>query len=234
MDEFTAVGSLADPVRRTVYEDVVTQGEPVGREQIAEDTGLPLHTARFHLERLVAEGLLATEFRRLSGRTGPGAGRPAKLYCRTPGEVSVSLPPRSYDLVGSVLAAAVASSLEGEPLSEALSREARRRGHAAGEAYDGSGDEIERTHGLMDEQGFEPTIEDGDVTLRNCPFDTLAREQQSLVCGINLDYVCGALEGLGCDGLRARLDPGNGRCCVRVGDDGDHGQRSRRTTDRTG
>ena len=54
--------------------------EPVGREQTAADTGIPLHTARFHLERLVDEGLLATEFRRLSGRSGPGAGRPAKLY----------------------------------------------------------------------------------------------------------------------------------------------------------
>jgi predicted ArsR family transcriptional regulator len=233
MDEFTAVGSLADPVRRQVYGYVAGRDEPVGREQTASDTGIPLHTARFHLERLVAEGLLTTEFRRLSGRTGPGAGRPAKLYCRIAQEVSVSLPPRNYDLVGSVLAAAVASSLEGEPLTEALAEEARRRGHAAGSAYDGSGDDLERTLGLMEHEGFEPVVEERQIELRNCPFDALAREQPELVCGVNLDFVRGALDGLGCDGLSARLQPEQDRCCVRVGHDGDHEQLSRRTADRT-
>ena len=59
----------------------------------------------------------------------------------------------------------------------------------------------------MQHEGFEPTVEDAELTLRNCPFDALAKEQPALVCGVNLDYVGGALEGLGCDGLRARLDP---------------------------
>ncbi len=234
MDEFTAVGSLADPVRRQVYEYVAGRDEPVGREQTALDTGIPLHTARFHLERLVDEGLLTTEFRRLTGRTGPGAGRPAKLYCRTAREVSVSLPARNYDLVGSVLAAAVASSLLGEPLAEALADEARRRGHAAGSSYDGSGDELERTRGLMEHEGFQPVVAEQQIALRNCPFDALAKEQPELVCGVNLDFVRGALDGLGCNGLHAHLEPAPDRCCVRVGHDGDHEQRSRRTTDRAG
>ncbi|MET0840251.1 MAG: helix-turn-helix domain-containing protein [Marmoricola sp.] len=234
MDEFTAVGSLADPVRRRVYDFVAAQDDAVGREETAAATGLPQHTVRFHLERLVAEGLLATDFRRLSGRTGPGAGRPAKLYCRAEREVAVSLPPRSYDLVGSVLAAAVASSLAGESLPTALSVESRRRGQLAGESYDGAGDDVERTRGLMEREGFEPAAEDDGLTLRNCPFDALAHEQPALVCGMNRDFVEGALEGLGCQGLVARLDPGEGRCCVRVGHDDEHDQRSRRTTDRAG
>jgi predicted ArsR family transcriptional regulator len=232
MDEFTALGSLADPVRRQVYDYVAAQDEPVGREQTAAATGIALHTAKFHLERLVDEGLLTTEFRRLSGRTGPGAGRPAKLYCRAAVEVSVSVPPRSYDLVGSVLAGAVASSLDGKPLEEALRDEAHRRGHEAGASYAGTGKGLERIHGLMQCEGFEPTIEDAGLTLRNCPFDALAKEQPALVCGVNLDYVSGALEGLACDALRARLDPAEDRCCVRVGHDDEHEQRSRRTTDR--
>jgi predicted ArsR family transcriptional regulator len=233
MDEFTAVGSLADPVRRQVYDYVAARDEPVGREQAASDTGLAQHTVRFHLERLVEEGLLVADYRRISGRSGPGAGRPAKLYCRADREVAVSLPPRSYDLVGSVLAAAVASSLDGEPLDAALRSEARRRGHEAGESYAGGGAGLERAGGLMREEGFEPCVEHDELSLRNCPFDALAREQPALVCGINLDYVGGALEGLGCEGLRARLEPHADRCCVRVSDDGAHEQR-RRTTDRAG
>jgi predicted ArsR family transcriptional regulator len=234
MDEFTALGSLADPVRRQVYDYVASHGEPVGREQTSSETGIALHTAKFHLERLVEEGLLRTEFRRLSGRTGPGAGRPAKLYFRAAVEVSASVPPRSYDLVGSVLAAAVAASLAGTPLEEALHDEARRRGEASGSAYDGGGEGLERVRGLLAREGFEPAVDDADLSLRNCPFDALAKEQPALVCRVNLDYVGGALEGLGCHGLRARLDPAQDRCCVRVGHDGQHEQLSRRTTDRAG
>jgi predicted ArsR family transcriptional regulator len=234
VDELTAVASLADPVRRKVYDYVAGRDEPVGREQTAAETGLPLHTARFHLERLVDEGLLATEFRRLSGRSGPGAGRPAKLYCRSSAEVSVSLPPRSYDLVGSVLAGAVASALRGVPLEGALSTEARNRGVEAGSSFSGRGQELERVHALLEREGFEPSVQDAELTLRNCPFDALAREQPALVCGVNRDYVAGALEGLGCDGLHARLEPSQDHCCVRVGHDEGHEQRSRRTTHRAG
>jgi predicted ArsR family transcriptional regulator len=242
MDECTALGSLADPVRRRIYEYVAAQDEPVGREQTAEETGIPLHTARFHLERLVDEGLLSTEFRRLSGRTGPGAGRPSKLYCRADVEVSASVPPRNYDLVGSVLAAAVASSLAGEPLEEALRAEAHRRGRESGSSYSSGDEGLERVRGLMEQEGFEPAVEDADLTLRNCPFDALAKEQPALVCGVNLDYVGGVLEGLGCQGLRARLEPSADHCCVRVGQhDGQNdgheqprGRRSRRTTDPAG
>ena len=130
--------------------------------------------------------------------------------------------------------AAVASSLDGKPLEKAIRDEARRRGRDAGSSYGGTGEGLERIRGLMQCEGFEPTVEEAGLTLRNCPFDALAKEQPALVCGVNLDYVGGALEGLGCDGLRARLDPAEDRCCVRVGHDGGHEQLSRRTTDRAG
>ena len=94
------IGALAEPIRRALYEYVVAQPEPVGREQAAQAVGVPGHKAIFHLDRLVEEGLLAVEYRRLGGRTGPGAGRPSKLYRRAEREWSVSLPPRRYDLVG--------------------------------------------------------------------------------------------------------------------------------------
>jgi predicted ArsR family transcriptional regulator len=218
VDRYQQVAALADPLRRRLYDFVAARSDAVSREEAAEGAEVPLHTARFHLERLVEEGLLETEFRRLTGRTGPGAGRPSKLYRRASVEVSVSLPPRSYDLVGSVLAGAVARSLAGEPLDEALNAEARRRGEEAGSSYDGPGDDVERTAGLLDREGFEPDVDDGGaITLRNCPFDALAQEQPAVVCGVNLAYLCGALDGLGCAGLDARLDPAPDRCCVAIG-----------------
>ena len=228
MDEIRAVGALADPARRRVYEYVVDQVGPVGRDQVAAAVSLPAHSARFHLERLVEEGLLATEFRRLSGRSGPGAGRPAKLYRRAGAQVSVSLPPRSYDLVGSVLAAAVVASLDGEPLPEALSREAQRRGRQAATSYGGQGSDVTRARDLLGAEGFEPVVDEAGLVLRNCPFDVLAREQPELVCGISVDYVAGALDGLGCESLEALLQPDPDRCCVRVSHDDSRGRRRRR------
>ena len=220
MDRYQQVAALADPVRRRLYDYVADRSDAVSREEAAEGAQVPLHTARFHLERLVEEGLLETEFRRLTGRSGPGAGRPSKLYRRASVEVSVSLPPRSYDLVGSVLAGAVARSLAGEALDEALTAEARQRGVDAGSSYDGSGDDVERTAGLLDRQGFEPDVdESGGITLRNCPFDALAQEQPAVVCGVNLAYLCGALDGLGCARLGARLEPAPDLCCVAIDPD---------------
>ena len=81
-DDFTAqvsgVGALADPARRALYRFVVGQPEPVSRDQAAAGADVARHTAKFHLDRLVDDGLLDIEFRRLSGRRGPGrAGRPS-------------------------------------------------------------------------------------------------------------------------------------------------------------
>ena len=116
----TALGALADPVRRALYRFVSAQSEPVSRHQAADAVDVAHHTAKFHLDRLVDEGLLVTEFRRLTGRRGPGAGRPAKLYRRAELEVEVSLPHRRYDIAGLVLADAVEQSLAGTPVREAL------------------------------------------------------------------------------------------------------------------
>src|SRR5919205_1706207 len=107
------IGALADDTRRLLYEYVTSQPEPVGRDQAAAALGLRRHTVSFHLDRLAAEGLLDVEFQRLGGRSGPGAGRPSKLYRRADREFAVSLPPRRYDLVGDLLAPPVSPTADG-------------------------------------------------------------------------------------------------------------------------
>src|SRR5262245_65440822 len=127
-ERIAGVSSLAEPQRRALYRFVVSQGGAVSKDEAAEALGVARSVAGFHLDRRVADGLLTTEFRRLSGRQGPGAGRPAKLYLRAPGEVSVSLPPRQYDLAAALLASAVNRSIEdGVPVDTALSEAARAR-----------------------------------------------------------------------------------------------------------
>src|SRR5215212_12188907 len=106
-DVLTAVAALGDPLRRRLYRFVGAQDHPVSRDEVAEGGGVSRSAAAFHLDRLVDEGLLETEYRRLSGRRGPGAGRPAKLYRRAARQFDVTLPERHYDLPGRILAGAV-------------------------------------------------------------------------------------------------------------------------------
>src|SRR3954452_18464354 len=110
MDDVVGLAALADPLRRRLYRYVARSATPVGREEAARAVEVAVHTAKFHLDRMVDDGLLEVEFKRLSGRSGPGAGRPAKLYRRSRQEFAVSLPDRHYDLLSRILAEAVADS----------------------------------------------------------------------------------------------------------------------------
>ena len=215
----SGIGALSDDTRRSLYEYVASRPEPVGREEAARALGLRPHRVNFHLDRLVEEGLLTVEYKRLTGRTGPGAGRPSKLYRRSDREFAVSLPPRRYDLVGQILATAVTNAGTSEDLDGAVERSARGHGVDVGrDAATGEESTIEQLAAALAEQGYEPIERDGVLELHNCPFDSLAEEHTDLVCGLNEHYVRGVAEGMGCRRADARLEPGEGRCCVRVHD----------------
>jgi predicted ArsR family transcriptional regulator len=210
-----AVAALAEPTRRRLYEHVVRQADPVSRDDVATALGVPRPTTAFHLDRLVADGLLDVHFQRRSGRTGPGAGRPAKLYRRAECSVSVSLPERRYDLAGELLAAALAEAdRSGERPAAVLERRAFRRGsELAADLERGGRDAVLR---VLEENGFEPRDDGGGIALANCPFHVLAREHTELVCGMNLRLLEGVVDGLPEAGLVPRLRPQPGRCCVRL------------------
>ena len=220
----SAIAALGDPVRRSLYRYVVAQRAPVSRDQAAEAAGVARHVAKFHLDKLVDEGLLDTEFSRPPGRGGPGAGRPAKHYLRSSRQLDVSLPERRYDLAGWLLARAVTDAeSDGVPVNEAVVRAARDAGKSFGvEARDRAGSRPSRSaltaaaREVLGELGYEPHPEAGGVVLGNCPFHAMARDFTDLVCGMNLQLMTAMVEGLGHGGLDARLDPTAGRCCVRL------------------
>ncbi|MFJ7333092.1 helix-turn-helix transcriptional regulator [Streptomyces sp. NPDC101116] len=208
----SAVAALDEPTRRRLYDHVVRQPEPVSRDEAAEALGLARQTAAFHLDRLAGEALLDVVYERRSGRTGPGAGRPAKLYRRSAQEVTVSLPERHYELAGRLLAQALEESEStGEPVRSVLHRKA----HGLGARLAGPGRAAE-VFAVLEEQGFEPRSDGEAIVLGNCPFHALAREHTQTVCGMNLHLLRGLLDGLAESGLRARLAPSPGHCCVRL------------------
>jgi predicted ArsR family transcriptional regulator len=210
-DRVAAVSALDEPIRRALFLHVSRSDSPVGRDEAAAALGLARSTAAFHLDRLADEGLLAVEYKRLTGRTGPGSGRPAKLYRRAAGEVAVSVPERHYDVVGELLLTAIEESTRtGDPAGVALLRIAGETGRALGS---GTGS-LEQ---LLEDHGYEPRPDgEGGLVLGNCPFHRLAQQHTEVVCHVNLELLHGAAEGSNHRGHAMVLDPGVGRCCVRA------------------
>ena len=212
-----ALAGLGEPLRRTLYHFVGGQDHAVSRDEAAAGAAVSRATAAFHLDRLVADGLLEAEFRRISGRGGPGAGRPAKLYRRPRGEISVSLPARRYDLAADLLAAAVTVATEtGAPVAATVGDVARPTGARLAASVTAPAD-IRAAAAVLADQGYEPRTGAGEVVLANCPFSALAGRHRDLVCGMNLALLDGFARALPGTGLRARLEPSDRSCCVRLG-----------------
>jgi len=213
-----AVAALDEPTRCRLYEYVVRQPEPVSRDEAAAAVGAHRSTAAFHLDRLVDQGLLEAVYQRRSGRSGPGAGRPAKFYARSPRQVAVSLPERQYELAGHLMATAIdEAGRTGEAPRTVLCRHAHRVGQDLGRMARAQHQHTDADHlirATLEIYGFEPCAEGAGVLLGNCPFHTLAEEHTALVCEMNLSLLTGLLDGLRHGGLCARLDPPPGRCCT--------------------
>jgi predicted ArsR family transcriptional regulator len=215
MTDLASLSSLDDPVRRRLYEVVCERAEPVGRDEAAAAAEVGRALAVYHLDKLVEAGLLTASYQRPPGRSGPGAGRPAKLYMRSDREFAVTVPPREYELAARLLVQAVEADPCGSSRA-ALLDAARRLGADLGRRFHGNADLDEALAG----HGYEPRRgEDGVIRLRNCPFRQLAGHHRDVVCGMNLGLIEGILAGLGAGGLRPVLDPQPGHCCVVIGAD---------------
>jgi predicted ArsR family transcriptional regulator len=110
MDALEAVG---DPGLRETLLYVRGERRSVSIDEAAAAQGIHRNVARRRLEQLAAAGLLVAGFERRTGRTGPGAGRPAKVYSPAPETTALEFPDRRYgELVGLLLDDVPASGRE--------------------------------------------------------------------------------------------------------------------------
>ena len=159
---------LDDPLRRQLYEYVTESDGPVSREQAAAAASIGRTLAAYHLDKLAEAGLLTVSYQRPAGRGGPGAGRPAKLYTRAAQEISVSVPPRDYELLARLLVASVEQDASGA-VQQAVNSAAHEAGRRAGAETGGS------VVGALRNCGYLPHADDdGRINLRNCPFHLVA------------------------------------------------------------
>lgn len=218
-----AVAALDDPVRAALYRHARSADGPVTREDAAAAVGISRKLAAFHLDKLVACGLLQAAPE--AAAPGPRrVGRAPKRYLPTAG-VSVQVPQREHGMLADILLDAVLELRAGEEPSAAVLRVARDRGAAIGSTeHDrsrpgrlGAERALGMTEDILDRHGFEPAREPDCVRLRNCPFHPLAAKAPDLVCGLNREFVAGILDGLHAGTVvDAVLAPHAGACCVEI------------------
>ena len=203
------LGVLDDAVRRASYLAVRTAGRPLSRAEVADEVGISVRLAAFHLEKLLSEGFLEATYERDERSV---VGHPAKRYRPTGLELEVSIPPRRYDLAAEILAEALDEEFADLP-QETLADVAAEYGREVGRrARARNGDS--RLLSALRVIGYEPVTTGDDVVLRNCPFKHVAEARPEIICGMNLAFVAGVLAGTQSRSLHAVLSPATDRCCV--------------------
>lgn len=177
---------------------------PLSVQDVSDQTGLHINTARFHLDGLVADGLAerTTEERELPGR-------PRILYTAGPGGPG----PRSFALLAEMLTGLVAT-LEGSgPAAVEAGRAWGRHlvSRPAPSERVEPREAVARLERVLEGVGFDPQVRlrDGvtEVLLRNCPFREVAERHTDVVCGLHRGLIDGALGELRAGLSTERLDP---------------------------
>ncbi|MEV8459858.1 MULTISPECIES: helix-turn-helix transcriptional regulator [Streptomyces] len=209
-DTMAALAVLGDESRRRLFEFVRRARRPVTREEASAALGISRKLAAFHLDKLVASGLLQAGH----GSRGPRrVGRSPKVYEPSPRTLQLSLPPRRHELLSSLLAEAVTGHGPEESAREAAVRLARERGEELGAEARGTD-----LTAFLESLGFEPADAGaGRTVLHNCPFHPVAAHASQLVCGMNHAFLRGCLAASGHDATTAAvLAPHPGLCCVEL------------------
>ena len=199
---------LDDPARRAAYMAVRAARRPVTRAEVGDAAGISVRLAAFHLEKLLAEGYLEAGFDQ-AGRVG----HPAKRYRPSNLELEVSLPPRRYDLVAQIFADVLTDRVD--EVADDMDTVAESYGRRVGARLRPRRSEARFLTALR-VIGYEPDAVNGDVVLRNCPFQRAAEGRPEVVCRMNRAFVEGLLAGTRTRSRAPKLDPAPDRCCVVV------------------
>lgn len=213
--------ALGDPTRRGIFIAVRESGEPMTSSDVAALFGIHANVARHHLDKLAADGYLRITHRRQNGRSGPGAGRPAKCYESTSKEIDLHFPSRRADVLIELLLRIVARSDVSDlpAVAEAVGREYGR--------------EIASEIGSPDERGYDEAVKavaeamtgvgfhmspdlDGHRLLTSfCPFGDAASGHPDVVCSLDRGMVGGLFELLsqGCEPI-LYPSPTDGDACI--------------------
>lgn len=192
------------PRREAVLEALRASDAPLGVTELAEGLGVHPNTIRFHLDALVADGLVDRRLEAPSGR-----GRPRTVHAPHPGMDRGGL--RQYHLLAKILLGQLSTSHDPGAAAEAAGRswggylvEQVPPSHQTDAA-----EATERLTSMMTDLGFapEPAGKGSRIRLRHCPFLELAEEYSATLCPLHLGLMQGALSEIRAPIAATRLEP---------------------------
>lgn len=183
----------ARPGAERVLAAVRDAGAGAAAGELAGLLGLHVTTVRFHLERLAAEGLVASHTVPTGGR-----GRPHDVYR------AVRVP----DAQARMLAALTDAAAGEGPVAE----RAQRAGERWAETLNlGEAGAIEALTDAFAQLGFAPVYAAGGLALRACPFLDDARRHPEVVCEVHRGLAVGIARRAGGE---VELRPFQGNSCL--------------------
>lgn len=207
-DEPPQDGVRAGASRLRILQALRRAADGLGVQEVAEQVGLHVNTVRFHLDRLVADGVVA---RHAEPRTEPGRPRLTYTAVARPGTAGDK---RSYRLLAAILASFVSGEVP--DATTAATEAGRTWGHYLAERpapYRRTEEEaaISELLRLLDDIGFDPELvraeKDREVWLRQCPFLEVAEDHRDVVCAVHLGLMQGALAEMRAPVTTDRLAP---------------------------
>ena len=199
------VAGEVKPRRQAVLEALRASDNPLGITELAERLGIHPNTVRFHLDALVAQGLVDRRLEEPSGR-----GRPRTVYTPHPGMDRGGQ--RQYQLLAKILLGQLSTSPDAGAAAEAAGRswggylvEDVPPSHQPGVA-----EATQRLSAMMTDLGFAPEPDSesaGRIRLRHCPFLELAEEYSSTLCPLHLGLMQGALTEIHAPITATSLEP---------------------------
>jgi predicted ArsR family transcriptional regulator len=179
----------------------------LGVQEMAERTGLHPNTVRFHLDRLVADEVVA---RHVEERTEPG--RPRLVFTAVP-RPDPARDRRNYQFLAEILTGHL-SGTAADPAAAAteagrvwgrylVERPAPFQQVTEQQA-------VGQLLRILDEIGFSPALDPDDprrILIPHCPFRELAATHREVVCSIHLGLMRGALAEMGAPVTADRLYP---------------------------
>lgn len=193
------------PRRQALLEALRSSDAPLGVTEIARRLRIHPNTVRFHLDALVAQGLVDRTPEEPTGR-----GRPRTVYTPHPGMDRGGR--RQYHLLAKILLGQLATTPDAQAAAETA-------GHTWGgylvehvppSHQPDVPEATQRLSSMMTELGFAPEP-DGDAAermrLRHCPFLELAEEYSSTLCLLHLGLMRGALNEIRAPIAATQLEP---------------------------
>jgi predicted ArsR family transcriptional regulator len=200
--------AIGDRERRETLLFARAHQQPLTADEVAAAQGIHRNVARGRLERLAEAGLLIASFERRTGRTGPGAGRPAKTYRVAPELTAIEFPKRRYEQLIGLVVDALPERGRRERLHEigiAFGREfAREMRLRSAKTFRTALDRVCAALGALGYQAAiaEMSGERAVITTATCPLRPLVRAHPALATldqGMWSALVARAFEGIDID-----------------------------------